>query len=542
VNNKILITSEAKRKKKVAKVSDVTSSSSVRPAGRRLFLCRPIGAPEIDGKNFPQVNPHGSDLALVTDYTLNNMLAANQSKPYLFRYGGLLAWLERTDDGSPFVRILGESHVTHELAQTMIWGAEKDDGEGKKKWVPVWPPIQVVKNILATPNPPFPVLEAIVETPVFGRDGSLQLTTGFHTASRSYYLPEEKFTITTIPEQPSDSEVDRARSLLVDELLGDFPFVGPADRAHAIAFALLPYVRNMIPGPTPLHLFEKPAPGTGATLLVNVLMRLATGRPLAAMSEGRDDEEYRKRITAKLRNAPPVILIDNVRRPLDSASLASAITSSVWEDRILGSSATIRLPVRCAWAATANNPVLSTEISRRSIRIRLDAKTEHPWLDRQYRHSDLKGWVVENRASLVWANLVLIQAWIAEGRPRGTQRLGMFEHWAEVLGGILQVSGIAGFLGNLADLYQQSDPESEAFAAFVVDWYSEFKDQLVTADHLLPIAQKQLDLGEGTEQAQKIKLGKLLRKNRDRLFGPLRLERAEKYQGSNQYRLVTKQP
>ncbi len=541
MSNKTVATPAVKRKKSDAKIPDATSSASVRPASPRRFRCRPIGAPEINGKHLPQVNRSAGDLALLTELVLGNMLAANQP-PYIFRYGGLPAWLERADDGSPFVRILGEDHVVHELARTMLWGTEKEDREGKKKWVPGPPPIHVVKNILAAPNPPFPVLEAIVETPVFGRDGSLQLTSGYHTASRSYYLPEEKFTIPAIPEKPTDSEIARARSLIADEILGDFPLVGDADRAHAMAVALLAYVRNLIPGPTPLHLFEKPEPGTGATLLVSVLSRLSTGRPLAAMSEGGDDEEYRKRITAKLRQSPQVILIDNVRRTLDSAALAAAITSTVWEDRILGSSVTARLPVRCAWVATANNPVLSTEMSRRTIRIRLDAKTEQPWLDREFRHADLKGWLIANRADLVWANLVLVQAWIAEGRPRGAQKLGMFEDWAEVMGGILEVAGIAGFLGNLDDFYQQVDPESEAFSKFVVDWVSQFKDQLVTADNLLPTAQSHLDLGVGMEQAQKIRLGKLLAQNRDRLFGPLRLEMAEKYQGSNRYRLVSIHP
>jgi putative DNA primase/helicase len=540
----------AKRKKKGADGPDPTASSSRakarkvqsshRPASHRLFHCRPIGAPEVDGKKLPQVSSFVGDLALLTEVVLNNMLAANQPSPYLFRYGGLLAWLERADDESPFVRVLGENHLVQELARTMLWGVEKEDNKGNKKWVPGPPPIHVVKNTLATPNPPFPVLEAIVETPVFGRDGSLQLTTGYHAASRSYYLPEEKFAIPAIPARPSGGEMARARSLLMEELLGDFPFVSPADRAHAMAFALLPYVRNLIPGPTPLHLFEKPEPGTGATLLVNVLTRVS-GRPLAAMSEGGDDEEYRKRITAKLRNGPSVILIDNVRRTLDSAALAAAITNTVWEDRILGLSVTARLPVRCAWAATANNPVLSTEISRRTIRIRLDAKTERPWLGREYRHSDLNGWVTANRSDLVWANLVLIQAWIAAGKPRGTQKLGMFEDWAEVMGGILEVAGIAGFLGNLNELYQP-DAESEAFAAFVVDWFCQFKDQWVTANNLVPTAQSYLDLGGGTEQAEKIKLGKLLAQNRDRLFGPVRLERGEKYQGSNRYRLVSTKP
>ena len=73
----------------------------------------------------------------------------------------------------------------------------------------------------------------------------------------------------------------------------------------------------MIDGPTPLHLIEKPTPGTGATLMVDAVATIVTGGGVSVMVEGRDDEEWRKRITAKLRQVPSLILIDNLRRQLD---------------------------------------------------------------------------------------------------------------------------------------------------------------------------------------------------------------------------------
>jgi hypothetical protein len=89
----------------------------------------------------------------------------------------------------------------------------------------------------------------------------------------------------------------------------------------------------MIDGPTPLHLIEKPSPGTGATLMVDVIATIHTGCGASVMTEGRDDEEWRKRITAKLRQIPSLVLIDNLRAELDSAALAAALTAPFWEDR-----------------------------------------------------------------------------------------------------------------------------------------------------------------------------------------------------------------
>jgi len=53
-------------------------------------------------------------------------------------------------------------------------------------------------------------------------------------------------------------QVARARALLVDELLVDFPFVKESDRAHAVAAILLPFLRRMIGGLAPIHLIEAP--------------------------------------------------------------------------------------------------------------------------------------------------------------------------------------------------------------------------------------------------------------------------------------------
>jgi hypothetical protein len=119
-------------------------------------------------------------------------------------------------------------------------------------------------------------------------------------------------------------------------MLGEFPFTGEAERAHALALLLLPFVRPMIAGPTPLHLIEKPAPGTGATLMVDAMSLVTTGVGASVMVEGRDENEWRKRLTAKLRTIPTMLLIDNLCRRLDSSSVAAALTAPYWEDRILG--------------------------------------------------------------------------------------------------------------------------------------------------------------------------------------------------------------
>jgi putative DNA primase/helicase len=187
----------------------------------------------------------------------------------------------------------------------------------KDELVPSHPPTALVKSILATPDPGLPVLVGIVNTPVFGRNGTLLTSAGYHADARLLYCPAPGFTVSAVPERPSADEVAAARRLICDDLLGDFPFVSEAERAHGVALLLLGFLRSMVDGPTPLHLIEKPTPGTGATLMVDAIATILTGAGASVMTEGRDDEEWRKRVTAKLRQVPSIVLIDNLRNKLD---------------------------------------------------------------------------------------------------------------------------------------------------------------------------------------------------------------------------------
>jgi hypothetical protein len=345
--------------------------------------------------------------------------------------------------------------------------------------------------------------------------------------------------VPSVPAFPSAQEIKKARDLML-EMIVDFPFVGEAERAHAVALFLLPFVRDLIDGPTPLHLFEKPQPGTGATLLVEALSYSVMGRKPEMMTEGRDEDEWRKRITAKLAPGPTFVVIDNLRRPLDSAAVSSAITASSWEDRRLGHTEMISVPVTCVWIATANNAALSSEITRRTIRIRLDAKTERPWLRDGFKHPELLQWVSQQRESLIWSALLLIQAWIGAGKPKHNgKRLGMFESWSDVLGGILTLANIPGFLSNLTAFYEDSDKERAVWRNFFVAWWNKYHGREVTVSDVFDLADD-LPLGDGNERSQKTKLGKLLADAKDRQFGSYLLKKGSEVNGSQRWKLESR--
>ena len=130
-----------------------------------------------------------------------------------------------------------------------------------------FPLMDVVRDILAHPAPPFPDGRA--------HRGSFPIRSSGPDSPKSRLRRRVAALLCSgppIPEVPSISScpsqrgIERARALWLTELMGDFPFVSDAERAHALGLGLLPFLRDLISGPTPLHLIEKPSPGTGAGL------------------------------------------------------------------------------------------------------------------------------------------------------------------------------------------------------------------------------------------------------------------------------------
>jgi hypothetical protein len=432
--------------------------------------------------------------------------------PFLFLYGGGPVRLERDEAGALAARALTFHRMRYVMARVASYTI------GVRRLREVFPPPAVVNDVLAAPQPSLPKLMGIVEVPVLTRGGTIRSSPGYDAEAGIFYEPPPGFTMPWVPLRPTPAEQSAALLLLMNELLGDFPFVSLVERAHALALLLLPFLRECIDGPTPLHLIEKPMPGTGATLLVTALLFPALGRPVPLMTQGRDEEETRKRLTSKLAAGAPVMVFDNLHGRLDSAALAAALTASTWDDRILGRSESVSLPVRSVWAATSNNASLSLELARRTVRIRLDAGCEVPWQRTAFKHPDLVAWSLEHRGELVAAALTLCRAWIVAGRPKGSKRLGMYEAWSDVVGGVLAVAGLDGFLSNAEDLYASADFEGQEHRAFIAAWWTAHRETSCTAAELVNVEPLPSRVADGRDTGRTRRLGNLLSTLRDRHF------------------------
>ncbi|MDQ3784413.1 MAG: hypothetical protein M3360_05975 [Actinomycetota bacterium] len=478
----------------------------------------------------PQLDAGDQELERISSAAWTALRDSNNPTVRIVRVGGVPSRLQAEDDGAPAVKTLTTLRLRQEMASCADWYRLTKDGSQPAK-----PPRDVVENMLAQPNIDLPILERIVEAPVFAPDGSIETRPGYHPASRTYYA-DAGLELKPVSEDPTSAEQEEALGW-IDELFGDFPFVSEADRLTAISAMLTPFARSLIDGSTPLHMYEAPTPGTGKGLLADVTAIPATGRRAATITEARNEDEWRKRITAMLRNGRAVTLIDNVTARLDSAALSAALTSPMWTDRILGQSEIVSYPVRTTWLATGNNPAMSREIARRTVRCRMDAGVEHPEDRKGFRH-ELPGWAYQHRAQLVWALLTITQSWIAGGsKPWSGTPLGSLEDWCRTIGGIFENAGLDQFLKNLDDFRATSDEEGVAWGAFVAAWVAEFGNGEVGAGDLFDIALPLLDLGTGTKQSQQTRLGKLLSGQRDRRYGELIVRRRRIIRGSRMWML-----
>lgn len=391
----------------------------------------------------------------LTQYAADAVRSLNERDPFLFEY-----MEEPTIVRRGRIKTLDRPGRRNVLSKVAVF--QRPQGEGELQHV--YPPYEVVDDLFSEDLSDFCLpLRGAVDTPFFAADGTLVTDNGYHAGSQMYL--DSDLELDRVSGVPTASEVQEAKRFIVDNVLADFPLGGltrPEIMAaldgekvpavtHAVGLALLPFMREMIDGPTPGWILSKPAPGTGASLLVKLLTTIASGVPAPESTLPSNKEEVPKTLAAILQNGPTHIVFDNINHSVDSGDLASAQTARTYQARVLGKTQTIEVDVRSIFIFTANNVTLSAELLRRSIFIPLDAKVEAPEKRTGFLHDDVFKWVDVHRAELVHACLTLIQNWVAQGMQRSAHSLASFEDWAKVTGGVLEAAGFAGFLEGQED-------------------------------------------------------------------------------------------
>ncbi len=111
-----------------------------------------------------------------------------------------------------------------------------------------------------------PPLDAVVRVPVMLPDGELLTRPGYSSALHVFYAPDDGMRYVC-------ADMTTAEALgVIEEALCRLPVHLRCRPGRCAVAELLPFVREIITGPTPLYVPNAPASRTGKTLLVDVCM------------------------------------------------------------------------------------------------------------------------------------------------------------------------------------------------------------------------------------------------------------------------------
>lgn len=502
-------------------------------------------APAPDPPNPPkmrkvrEIREHRTDLPLIEIFnrTLDELssqawdaLKAANSPVRILQRAGDIVRIERDETGITAKQVTADK-MRYEIARAAIWQKRHDY---------TLPPKEIAIDMLSGAEFSLPVLNRIIPVPIFSPNGTLETTHGYSPISNNFYSPAAGLNLLPAPERPTNRQVDEALSMLMDEVLVDFPFKSHADRAAAIALFLQPFVREMISGPTPCYLLDSSMNASGKSLLGELMLFPSQMKWPSLISEIGSPEEMEKLLSAALLTRDPICFIDNVNNKIASGVFANYVTATTKKCRRLGKSEILEIPVKQTWVMTGANLELTNENARRSIQCRLEPNTATPESRTGFKHEFIKEWVERNAADLIWAAHTIVNNWIASGRPSPKGKpLGSFERWYQVIGGILECAGVGQFLGNLEDFHADSNCERTAWTEFTQEWWDNYKEQRVSVKDLMPIAEgcDGLDLHGNTDRGRQTSLGKLMNRNRTRIFGNYKIQKVGAAKGQTQWLL-----
>jgi len=411
-----------------------------------------------------------------------------------------------------------------------------------------------------------PELRRVVRLPVFAPDGTLCTEPGYIPELKAYLDPSADFR--PLPDVITEAHVEEAAAIL-EEVLRDIPFSdtfgepdvqpqygaeldadgwplpnyarGRSSRVTCLAMLMQPIIRGLIKGPCPGYHVDKPVPGTGASLIGDIIYAIYTGKRGTTRPETTDPEELRKQLTTTLSSGDDILLLDNLNCRLDSGPFAAALTAGVWKDRKLHTNSEIEVAITQTIIVAGNGLSMSEELTRRMAPIYIDANCEHPDRDRppikdvaRYKYSPLiEAHVLSHRVDIVWALHILPAYYLQErsaGRYQDKHRqdpMGTFESYYQIFCGIFDACGINGFMAHRESYLNQRNDDKDNLSGFVRLWWERAGAASLTAtaiyQHLAnPLAPDNLAVDVPISGRDKhgriVSLGRLLHRIVGRVF------------------------
>jgi hypothetical protein len=436
--------------------------------------------------------------------------------------------------GSAYLAPARPEHLQAQLDQLFAFYKFNSDGED----YPTDCPSDLARYVLANASL-LPVM-SISRTPVIRADGSVIETAGYDVATGIIYAPDASFP--PVPVNPTQADAAQALAQLRHPFRA-FPFVTETDRDAVVAEILTLFTRHLVPR-APAFVHNAVEAGSGKTKLFDTVASIVIGTaaPLLNAEVLRDETELRKLLTTLTLGASPFAVFDNAARGemLTSPGLANYLTATVYGDRLLGANEEVKAPTVTTIGITGNAIEIAGDLTRRMLRIDLDAKCERP--ETRDFDFDCEAEARRNRAELVVAALTLLRAHALAGWPQidGRALLGSFEDWDRLVASAIVFAGGADIV-ELMDKTRAADPERDGLAEVLtmLIGIGAIPGHGMKAGEIIAAVRRQHEHTLGDEQAEAWmgiirrlgkdgvaeprRLGRFLKKNAGRLVRGMRL-------------------
>src|SRR5215471_19099255 len=360
-----------------------------------------LGVCNAEARHKPVIRVVAGDLHRVVDAAEKEL--ANRGRHY--QAGGLIVSVS-TDpaSGDPSIKPTSLPALTRELSVAATW--EKYDGRAQD-WVRCDPPARHAGILFDVQNfRCLPSLAGLARQPYFREsDGELITQPGYDKTAHRFGVFDARHFV--IPDPTPDAA--RAALALLEELLTEFHFVAPTDKAAALAAIFTAVERATLP--------HAPAFGSGKTYLCELIGAFAGPGGNAKVSYPTTSEEATKAILSLLLTSPACIEFDDMDTDwIPHGIIKRMLTAEAITDRILGVSKTATVTTRTLFLGSGNNVGPIRDLLRRVLTIHLDPRCATP-ATMTYKGSPVDK-VRQRRGVYVAAVLTIIEAWRRAGSPR----------------------------------------------------------------------------------------------------------------------------
>ena len=485
-----------------------------------------LGVRNAEALHKPVIRVVAGDLHRVVDAAEKEL----GSRGRHYQAGGLIVSVS-TDPttGDPSIVPTSAHALTRELSIASTW--EKYDGRAED-WVRCDPPTRHTAILYDLQDfRHLSPLAGVARQPYFREtDGELVTDAGYDKASQRYgVFDSRQFVISDRTPHAA-----RAALALLEDLLTEFHFVAPTDRAAALSAIFTAVVRPSLSHAPGFHV-RAPAFGSGKTYLCELIGAFAGPGFNAKVSYPTTSEEATKVILSLLLTSPAVIEFDDMDTDwIPHGIIKRMLTAEKITDRILGVSKTATVSTRTLFLGSGNNVGPIRDLLRRVLTIHIDPRCATP------ATLAYKGFPVEkvrkNRGRYVAAVLTIILAWRKAGLPRAVvENIVTFgSEWSDYCRHPLMWLGHPDPATALLEQVKH-DPDGDSLIGLMKEWRAAFNSTPTTVRKAVDMAERGHGdlrdamcefLVEEKGQINRSKLGHLLKRNANRIVGGLEFQRA----------------